>query len=255
MMMTGLFGAVLMAAFGTYYFRNKKTYRRRALLCKALATSVPGFLLLRYLYEVHTGTASGGGLSGQAGSMIPGAAYAATLAAIIFYMAADVLLECVFVWGAVSFGIGHVCMAAGLLLSGESVLKPDGNGGVFIDVRLFWLTVTVYVLFVAVACVVLGRYFHALKKKRLFYPLLAYMFILSMMAALAVAAGVSGCCTDGGISAARGAITAAGGICFAVSDVLLGRNRLGKRRSMVCGALVLILYYASVYFFAMRLWL
>ena len=48
---------------------------------------------------------------------------------------------------------------------------------------------------------------------------------------------------------------AAGGLCFAVSDVLLGRNRLGKHRSKLCSALVLILYYAAVYLFAMRLWM
>ena len=71
--------------------------------------------------------------------------------------------------------------------------------------------------------------------------LLAYVLVLSMMAALAVTAG--------------GVVPAAGGLCFAVSDVLLGRNRLGKHRSKVRGALVLILYYAAVYLFAMRLWL
>ena len=173
--------------------------------------------------------------------MILEAAFAGTLAAIVFYMAADVLLECRFIWGAVCFGIGHICMAAGFLLSGESVLHPEKNGGYTVDIGLFCLALAVFAALMASACAALHRYFHSLKKKKLFYPLLAYVLILSLMAALAVTAG--------------GLIPAAGGLCFAVSDVLLGRNRLGKRRSAVCGAFVLILYYAAVYLFAMRLWI
>lgn len=241
MVMAGIFGIVLMAVLGTYYFRNKKRHRKTALFCKALATSVSGLLLLGYLYGARTGESAGGVLSGWADGVIREAAFAGTLAAIVFYMAADVLLECRFIWGAVCFGIGHICMAAGFLLSGESVLHPEKNGGYTVDIGLFCLALAVFAALMASACAALHRYFHSLKKKKLFYPLLAYVLILSLMAALAVMAG--------------GLIPAAGGLCFAVSDVLLGRNRLGKRRSAVCGAFVLILYYAAVYLFAMRLWI
>lgn len=241
MVMAGIFGIVLMAVLGTYYFRNKKRHRKTALFCKALATSVSGLLLLGYLYGARTGESAGGVLSGWADGVILEAAFAGTLAAIVFYMAADVLLECRFIWGAVCFGIGHICMAAGFLLSGESVLHPEKNGGYTVDIGLFCLALAVFAALMASACAALHRYFHSLKKKKLFYPLLAYVLILSLMAALAVTAG--------------GLIPAAGGLCFAVSDVLLGRNRLGKRRSAVCGAFVLILYYAAVYLFAMRLWI
>lgn len=241
MVMAGIFGIVLMAVLGTYYFRNKKRHRKTALFCKALATSVSGLLLLGYLYGARTGESAGGVLSGWADGVILEAAFAGTLAAIVFYMAADVLLECRFIWGAVCFGIGHICMAAGFLLSGESVLHPEKNGGYTVDTGLFCLALAVFAALMASACAALHRYFHSLKKKKLFYPLLAYVLILSLMAALAVTAG--------------GLIPAAGGLCFAVSDVLLGRNRLGKRRSAVCGAFVLILYYAAVYLFAMRLWI
>ena len=241
MVMAGIFGVVLMAVLGTYYFRNKKRHRKTALFCKALATSVSGLLLLGYLYGARTGESAGGVLSGWADGVILEAAFAGTLAAIVFYMAADVLLECRFIWGAVCFGIGHICMAAGFLLSGESVLHPEKNGGYTVDTGLFCLALAVFAALMASACAALHRYFHSLKKKKLFYPLLAYVLILSLMAALAVMAG--------------GLIPAAGGLCFAVSDVLLGRNRLGKRRSAVCGAFVLILYYAAVYLFAMRLWI
>lgn len=241
MVMAGIFGVVLMAVLGTYYFRNKKRHRKTALFCKALATSVSGLLLLGYLYGARTGESAGGVLSGWADGVILEAAFAGTLAAIVFYMAADVLLECRFIWGAMCFGIGHICMAAGFLLSGESVLHPEKNGGYTVDTGLFCLALAVFAALMASACAALHRYFHSLKKKKLFYPLLAYVLILSLMAALAVTAG--------------GLIPAAGGLCFAVSDVLLGRNRLGKRRSAVCGAFVLILYYAAVYLFAMRLWI
>ena len=241
MVMAGIFGVVLMAVLGTYYFRNKKRHRKTALFCKALATSVSGLLLLGYLYGARTGESAGGVLSGWADGVILEAAFAGTLAAIVFYMAADVLLECRFIWGAVCFGIGHICMAAGFLLSGESVLHPEKNGGYTVDTGLFCLALAVFAALMASACAALHRYFHSLKKKKLFYPLLAYVLILSLMAALAVTAG--------------GLIPAAGGLCFAVSDVLLGRNRLGKRRSAVCGAFVLILYYEAVYLFAMRLWI
>ena len=241
MVMAGIFGVVLMAVLGAYYFRNKKRHRKTALFCKALATSVSGLLLLGYLYGARTGESAGGVLSGWADGVILEAAFAGTLAAIVFYMAADVLLECRFIWGAVCFGIGYICMAAGFLLSGESVLHPEKNGGYSVDTGLFCLALAVFAALMASACAALHRYFHSLKKKKLFYPLLAYVLILSLMAALAVTAG--------------GLIPAAGGLCFAVSDVLLGRNRLGKRRSAVCGAFVLILYYAAVYLFAMRLWI
>ena len=241
MVMARIFGVVLMAVLGAYYFRNKKRHRKTALFCKALATSVSGLLLLGYLYGARTGESAGGVLSGWADGVILEAAFAGTLAAIVFYMAADVLLECRFIWGAVCFGIGHICMAEGFLLSGESVLHPEKNGGYTVDTGLFCLALAVFAALMASACAALHRYFHSLKKKKLFYPLLAYVLILSLMAALAVTAG--------------GLIPAAGGLCFAVSDVLLGRNRLGKRRSAVCGAFVLILYYAAVYLFAMRLWI
>ena len=71
------------------------------------------------------------------------------------------------------------------------------------------------------------------------------------MAALAVTDGVQKGMLSGNWNAW---IPAAGGICFVISDILLGQNRFGKRRSRKKGAAVLILYYLSVYLFSMRLW-
>ena len=214
--MKELTGLILMAVLGTYYFCRKKTDRKKALFCKAAATSVPGILL----------------------------AVSMTLAAIVFYMAADVLLECRFILGAVCFSIGHVWMTAGFFLSREAALYSDCH----IDTEFLLSASGAFIVFVAAAVAALHRYFHQLKQKKLFYPMLGYIAVLGIMASLATASGIR----TGG---APGAAAAAGGICFAVSDILLGRNRLGKRRSRVRGAAVLILYYLAVYLFALRFWI
>jgi uncharacterized membrane protein YhhN len=237
--MKELTGLILMAVLGTYYFCRKKTDRKRALFCKAAATSVPGILLAVSMIEGNVQNVSAGG-NGTGFTVAVGA----TLAAIVFYMAADVLLECRFILGAVCFSIGHVWMAAGFFLSREAALYSDGH----IDAGFLLSAGAAFVVFIAAAVAALHRYFHQLKQKKLFCPMLGYIAVLGIMASLAAASGIR----TGG---APGAAAAAGGICFAVSDILLGRNRLGKRRSRVRGAAVLILYYLSVYLFALRFWI
>lgn len=226
--MKELTGLIVMAVFGTYYFVRKKTDRKKALFCKAAATSVPGILLAVSMIEGNVQNAGAG----------------ATLAAIGFYMVADVLLECRFIPGAVCFSIGHVWMAAGFFLSREAALYSDGH----IDAGFLLSVSGAFIVFIAAAVAALHRYFHQLKQKKLFYLMLVYIVVLGIMASLAAASGIR----TGG---APGAAAAAGGICFAVSDILLGRNRLGKRRSRVRGAAVLILYYLAVYLFALRFWI
>ena len=203
--MKELTGLILMAVLGTYYFCRKK----------AAATSVPGILLAVSMIEGNVQNVSAGG-NGTGFTVAAGA----TLAAIVFYMAADVLLECRFILGAVCFSIGHVWMTAGFFLSREAALYSDCH----IDTEFLLSASGAFIVFVAAAVAALHRYFHQLKQKKL----------------------------TGG---APGAAAAAGGICFAVSDILLGRNRLGKRRSRVRGAAVLILYYLAVYLFALRFWI
>lgn len=237
--MKELTGLILMAVLGIYYFCRKKTDRKKALFCKAAATSVPGILLAVSMIEGNVQNVSAGGDS--TGFT---AAAGAALAAIVFYMAADVLLECRFILGAVCFSIGHVWMTAGFFLSREAVLYSDGH----IDTEFLLSASGAFIVFVAAAVAALHRYFHQLKQKKLFYPMLGYIAVLGIMASLATASGIR----TGG---APGAAAAAGGICFAVSDILLGRNRLGKRRSRVRGAAVLILYYLAVYLFALRFWI
>lgn len=233
--MTEITGLILMAVLGIYYFCRKKTDRKKALFCKAAATSVPGILLL-----LHAAGISGSGVS-EAGIYAP---VIATLAAVIFYMAADVLLECRFTLGAFCFSIGHVCMTAGFCLNADRGFLFCGRA----DMEALLTAVLIFALFAAAAVMALHRYFRQLLQKKLFYPMLAYIIVLGIMTSASVTAGIRA----GG---ATGIAAGAGGICFAVSDILLGRNRFGKKRSSVRGAAVLILYYLAVYLFAMRLWI
>lgn len=201
-----------MLSFGSYYFLKKKTDRKKALFCKAAATSLPGFLLI---WAVSAGRTAGPDVW--------------ILSAILLYMTADVLLECKFVWGAVCFSIGHICMTA-VFLTGNF------NGKVLLG------AVVLFCLFTAAAQLALRRYIPYLKNKKLYLPAVVYVILLSVMASLAVSTGI----LSGGIS---GVSSAAGGISFLISDILLGQNRLGKRRSRSKGALVLILYYLAVFLF------
>ena len=220
-----------MAVLGTAYVLLKKKAKAKALVCKAAATCVP-FLLLTADF-----------LSSESGS--PGAVlYGWTAGALLFYIAADVLLECRFVIGAAAFSCGHICMAAGFLTGGE---LTNSAGTVPGQAALAAGCLALTVMFAAAACLALRKYLPHLKTKRLLLPAVSYVVILSMMASLAVSAGIR----SGG---ERGAVTAAGGICFVISDILLGINRLGRKRSSARGAAVLILYYISVYLLALRVW-
>lgn len=211
-----------MALLGTVYFLKKKTHKKAALFCKAAATFLPALMLAAGYSEIS------GGSGTEEGDFLL-FSFGWTLAAIVFYMAADVLLECRFVWGAVCFSFGHICMAAGFVP--ETVPVP-------------WiLPVFLFLLFVFLAAFSLRKYIPHLKK--LLVPAVLYILILCVMCAWAVSSGIMR-------GKAEGLIPAAGGVCFLVSDILLGINRLGKVRSRARGAAVLILYYLSVYLFAVR---
>ena len=199
-----------MAVLGTAYVLLKKKAKAKALVCKAAATCVP-FLLLTADF-----------LASESGS--PGAVlYGWTAGALLFYIAADVLLECRFVIGAAAFSCGHICMAAGFLTGGE---LTNSAGTVPGQAALAAGCLALTVMFVAAACLALRKYLPHLKTKRLLLPAVSYVVILSMMASLAVSAGIR----SGG---ERGAVTAAGGICFVISDILLG-NQPSREKTKQC---------------------
>ena len=213
--------AVCTVVLGTFYIRLKKREKTKALACKALATFMPALLLLRAVPSVEQGA-------------IPVSLFIWTLAALVFYIAADVLLECRFVLGAVIFSAGHLCMIIGFLTGGE---VSGGSAGIILLTAFF----------VVAACFAVRRHIPHLKGKRLLLPAIAYVAALSVMASLGVIAGLqTGNCI--------GMFSALGGVAFVVSDILLGMNRLGRKRSRARGAAVLILYYLAVYLLSMRVW-
>lgn len=246
-----LAAAAGMAVLGTYYFRNKKTHKRTALLCKASATALPGLLMLYWFFQV------------QGGSVKADAPFIWTLAAILCYMTADVLLEYRFVVGAVCFSAGHLCMIVSFLAGGVLRFGLKAAREPLLDSYaqrwIMLLPIAETVLFLICTFDVFRKYIPRLKAKRLFVPAAAYVTVLCVMAGLASAAGLTG--IQGSQELVKGAaagllalIPAVGGCCFFLSDILLGINRLGKKRSRVRGAFVLILYYAAVYLYAMRIW-
>lgn len=213
--------AVCTVVLGTFYIRLKKREKTKALACKALATFMPALLLLRAVPSVEQGA-------------IPVSLFSWTLAALVFYIAADVLLECRFVLGAVIFSAGHLCMIIGFLTGGE---VSGGSAGIILLTAFF----------VVAACFAVRRHIPHLKGKRLLLPAIAYVAVLSVMASLGVIAGLqTGNCI--------GMFSALGGVAFVVSDILLGMNRLGRKRSRARGAAVLVLYYLAVYLLSMRVW-
>ena len=225
--------AVCTAVLGTAYVYLKKKDKPKALVCKALATFMPALLLLRAFPGVGSGE-------------IPLPLFGWTLAALAFYIAADVLLECRFIAGAVTFSLGHICMAAGFLTGGELRVSPGAETGEILGLAAGCAALAL--LLVAAACLVLRKYIPHLKAKNLLLPAVSYVSILSVMAALAILAGIR----KGG---PEGMFSAAGGIAFVISDILLGMNRLGRKHSGRKRAVVLILYYLSVYLLSVRVWM
>lgn len=247
--------AVCTAVLGTLYVSLKKKDKPKALMCKALATFMPTFLLLRALPSVGQGE-------------VPALLFGWTLAALMFYIAADVLLECRFVLGAVTFSAGHLCMITGFLTGGElsdrfpatlGFAGGTGSGGASEAAAAVtaaasdpgWTEwagcILLTALFAGAACFAVRRHIPHLKGKRLLLPAIAYVVILSVMASLSVMAGLRA-------GNRTGLFSALGGAAFVVSDILLGMNRLGRKRSRARGAAVLILYYLAVYLLSMRVW-
>ena len=178
--------AVCTVVLGTFYIRLKKREKTKALACKALATFMPALLLLRAVPSVEQGA-------------IPVSLFSWTLAALVFYIAADVLLECRFVLGAVIFSAGHLCMIIGFLTGGE---VSGGSAGIILLTAFF----------VVAACFAVRRHIPHLKGKRLLLPAIAYVAVLSVMASLGVIAGLqTGNCI--------GMFSALGGVAFVVSDI------------------------------------
>ena len=77
--------------------------------------------------------------------------------------------------------------------------------------------------------------------------LVGYGALLSFMTAMAFTVAVQ---SEG----PAGKLMAAGGICFYISDNILGFRILHEKNNRLSGAILLALYYSAVYLIAAGLW-
>lgn len=170
--------AVLTAAFGQHYFRNNTKKERQVLVFKALATAMP--VMLAFLYALTAQE-----VHRTLSLMI--------LAGAFLCMTADVLLELYFLSGVVSFGLGHVCFIAAYM----HLTQFRGY------------TVLIFLLFFLLMLLLHGKFLPQPGWQMIL--MIGYAALLSAMSAMAVTAAVQ-------LGSPAGYLTAAGGICFYISD-------------------------------------
>ena len=202
--------AVLTAAFGQHYFRNNTKKEKQVLVFKALATAMP--VMLAFLYALTAQE-----VHRTLSLMI--------LAGAFLCMTADVLLELYFLSGVVSFGLGHVCFIAAYM----HLTQFRGY------------TVLIFLLFFLLMLLLHGKFLPQPGWQMIL--MLGYAALLSAMSAMAVTAAVQ-------LGSPAGYLTAAGGICFYISDNILGFRLLHETKSRVLSGVLLTLYYSAVYLIA-----
>lgn len=146
-------------------------------------------------------------------------------AGILCYMAADVLLEIWFLTGVAAFGIGHICVITGFIQRG--ILS--GYVGIF------------FVIFYGFMFIAVQHYLGQLDK--LLVPGFLYAGLLCLMAAFAVTGGIT-------MHHPGEVFMGIGGVCFVISDTILGWCYLSGNRSRRNSAVLLVLYYMAVYLLA-----
>ena len=189
-------------------------FRKKKLLFKALATCMPVAVAL--LYTLRAGE------QGRFVSLL-------ILAGAFLCMTADVLLELVFLAGVAAFALGHVCF-----LTAYIHLTP---------VRL--MTVILFVLLLTVMLLLHGKFLPNFGSQAIY--LVGYGALLSFLTAMAFTVAVQ---SEG----PAGKLMAAGGICFYISDNILGFRILHEKNNRLSGAVLLALYYSAVYLIAAGLW-
>lgn len=146
-------------------------------------------------------------------------------AGTVFYMAADVLLEIWFLTGVASFGAGHICVIAGLFHVGAAS----------------WYAAVCFVILYGMMFIVTRHYLKDLEN--LLIPGMVYAALLCFMASMAVSLGIR--------NLSPAAVSAGiGGVCFVVSDTILGWSHLSGKRRRRYSAVLLALYYMAVYLLA-----
>lgn len=147
------------------------------------------------------------------------------VAGTVMCMAADVLLELWLLAGVGCFGMAHICFIAAFYM--EGYYKS--------------YTPVIFMILLGIMLIIFLRFFKVLKW--LSIPGTIYSVLLCSMTAMAV----TGAMSQGSVGSLLGG---AGGLCFFISDVVLGYSTLAKKKEKGYGALVLILYFPAVYLLA-----
>lgn len=146
-------------------------------------------------------------------------------AGLLCYMAADVLLEIWFLSGVAAFGIGHICVVMSLAGSGAA------SGYV----------TAVFLILYAGMFLVVRKYVKDLGN--LFLPGAVYAALLCLMAAKVFSMGINS-------RELPSVLAGTGGVCFVISDTILGWSYLSGKQNRSYRAVLLFLYYTAVYLLA-----
>lgn len=140
-------------------------------------------------------------------------------------MAADVFLETAFTWGVFLFAAGHLLYLSSYI----RLAQPD---------LITWLLV----ILLYAGMIFLHRK-HIPNLGELKIPAFLYCALLSTMTAMSVTVLLR-------TRSIQGALIAAGGVCFFMSDNILAGNLFGDKTGRFREGLLLALYYAAVYLIA-----
>lgn len=206
-----LIAPVLMAVFGSIYFRKKDSSGKGILAFKALATAMPVLLSLYAALQNN----------GKIFWLICGGAF--------LCMCADVLLELHFVTGAAVFGAGHICYIAAFVTR----VKPD------------ILTAAVFVILIGGMLLLHGRNLSDFHNKLV--PAILYALLLCFMAAMAVTILAEEGSPAGIVTALGGIAFFLSDNILVKCKMAEKRSRLSEHRSTTAGAWLLFLYYLAVY--------
>lgn len=162
---------------------------------------------------------------GMSGSLKSGQMSGALITlALAFCMAADVVLEINFIKGILIFGLAHLCYIAAF----ARLVHPK------------WYT---FVCAAGIYGAILLFFREDIKKlKSLKAAAVPYMGLLSLMSASALTLAIAA-------PAVSTVMTAAGAVCFIVSDCIIALRTVRGKTSQVYGTAILLLYYGAVYLF------
>lgn len=143
---------------------------------------------------------------------------------LVFCMIADVILELDFKKGMAVFGGAHICF----LFAYYMITAPA------------WYTIVCAVLIYSIILWFFRKDINKLEELKA--ASFAYMAVLALMASYAATVWIRS-------GTFIGAMLLTGAASFVISDCIIAWRRVNRRKSLISGSLVLILYYGAVYLF------